>query len=135
MDEVDELFGDHGGQPEPRTMLILSLLTSGLLLTLFGLACSAAPGGLVVLAGWVAVEKEMGRVESGYLPADTRPQVRSLQIAAQVAVTLVLLLFVLQTVLLSMGVYEALLVQVLETLLSWTDTSVVVPPPTPTPAP
>ena len=105
--EVDELFGTEGGQPTPRLGLVWGLLATGLGLTILGLACSAVPGGLVVLASWWAVDREWDRVGSGYLPADTAPRVRLARQVVVAALVFVLLMFVLQGWLLYRGVYAS----------------------------
>lgn len=104
--ELDELFGGGQGQPEPRTRLILALLLGGLLTTLLGMACSAAPGGILVLVAWVVVEKELDRVESGYLSTEFKPRLERLQQFIYAAVVVVIALFVLQFWLLRHGYYE-----------------------------
>ena len=108
MDRLEELFGEEGGQPEPRRRLILGLLIPGLLLALVGMACSAAPGGLMVLASWSAVENELDRVESGYLPLDVAPELRRLRSIILGCLAFVVLLFFLQLNLLGAGFYDAL---------------------------
>lgn len=118
-EELEELFGDAGGQPVPRSRLVGTLLGSGLLLATLGMACSAAPGGLMVLAAWMVVEKEMDRVESGYLPADSHSEVRRLQQMTLVALAIVVVLFFVQTILFSLGVYEGLWTRLVELLVSW----------------
>lgn len=117
MDKVDELFGGAGTAPHPRSGLVLGLVATGLVLATGGLACSSAPGGILVLAAWIVVEKERGRVESGYLPADTESEVRNLRTIALTAMMMVLLLFFVQAVLLMLGTYDALIEAVLRTLL------------------
>ena len=114
--DVEELFGEGGGAPVPRTTLVLSLLTSGLLLAFLGLACSTAPGGVLVLLAWVVVEKEMDRVESGYLPADTREHVGRLRLFTWAGVLVVIGLFVAQALLLCSNSYDALWLAFLTTL-------------------
>ena len=108
MDRIEELVGDEGGQPEPRRRLVLGLLGFGLLTTALGMACTAAPGGMIVLGAWLAVEKEMDRVESGYLPSDVAPEVRRLRALVLAGVATVMALFVVQWILLRMGFYDAL---------------------------
>jgi hypothetical protein len=108
MDELDELFGPEGGQPQPRRGLVLGLLTTGLLMAILGMGCSAAPGGVLVLLAWVVAEKELDRVESGYLPWDVRGEVRRLYQLTLTGVLLVLFLFAVQAWLLYVGFYEAL---------------------------
>ncbi len=106
--DVEELFGEGGGAPTPRTTLVLSLLTLGLLLAFLGLACSTAPGGVLVLVAWLVVEKEMDRVDSGYLPSDTRDHVRRLRLFTWAGVLVVIGLFVAQALLLCSNSYDAL---------------------------
>jgi len=105
--ELDELFGGGQGQPEPRTRLITALLVGGLLTTVLGMACSAAPGGLLVLVAWVVVEKELDRVESGYLSTEFKPRLERLQQAIYIAVVVVIALFAFQFWLLRHGFYES----------------------------
>ena len=95
-DRVDELFGEGEGAPKPRTALVLSLLLSGVLTALLGMACTAAPGGVLVLLAWMTVEKEQDRLEVGYLPREAKPRVKFLRTATYVTLTVVVLLFLLQ---------------------------------------
>jgi len=95
-DRVDELFGDGEGAPKPRTALVVALLVTGLLTALLGMACTAAPGGVLVLLAWMAVEKEQDRLEVGYLPKDAKPRVRMLRTATYVTLAIVVLMFVIQ---------------------------------------
>lgn len=104
--EVDELFGEGGGAPAPRSTLIWVLLLSGIVLSVVGLACSAAPGGLLVLIAWMTVEKEMDRVDNGYLPADARPTVQRVRTACYLGLVIVILVFVAQAWLFCAGFYE-----------------------------
>jgi hypothetical protein len=106
MDRVDELFGAIGGEPEPRWTLVTGLLISGLLLSLFGMACTAVPGGLVVLAAWMVADADHERLQTGYLPADTAGDVRRLRGFALAGLLVVLLLFVAQMLLLYFGFYD-----------------------------
>jgi hypothetical protein len=105
-ESLDELFGEGSGQPVPRTRLAITLLVTGLILGLLGMACTAAPGGILVLIAWVVLEKELDRVESGYLPTEFKPRLLALQRATYAAVVLVVLLFVVQLFLLCNGTYE-----------------------------
>ena len=108
MANVDELFGEGRGAPKPRLLLPAVLLVSGLLVTIVGMVCTAAPGGLMVLAAWLLVEREVGRLESGYLPKDHERAIRTMERVAMVAVVIVILLFVTQMILLCAGYYKAL---------------------------
>lgn len=107
-DEIDELFGEGDGAPSPRTGAVLGLLGGGLFLGIVGLACTSVPGGLMVLAAWMLVEKEMDRIDSGYLPGDARVVVGRLQLAAYVSVLVVILLFVAQAWLFCSGAYDVI---------------------------
>lgn len=109
---VDELFGEGAGRARPRTALIASLLISGLLLTVVGMACIAAPGGILVLLAWMHVEKDVERVESGYLPAEDRPTVELSRRLTYAGLLVVVVLFAVQGVLLCNGVYDVVLDEV-----------------------
>jgi len=106
-ESLDELFGEGSGQPVPRTRLAIVLLVTGTVLALLGMACTAAPGGIVVLVAWVVIEKELDRVESGYLPTEFKPRLIALQRLIYAAVVLVVVLFTLQLFLLCNGTYDA----------------------------
>lgn len=106
--EVDELFSEEGGQPEPQTGLIVALLLSGVLLSLFGLACTAVPGALIVLLGWYHVDRDLDRLDNGYLPASAGARVRRLQQASWASLGIVLITFGLQAWFLAIGLYDAL---------------------------
>jgi len=107
-EEIDELFGECTGQPEPRIGLVGALLVGGLVAATAGLACSSAPGGILVLVAWMVVEKELDRVESGYLPAEVLPRLKTLQRLVYAAVLVVIGLFVIQGLLFCNGVYDPL---------------------------
>ncbi len=113
--ELDELFGEGLGQPRPRKRLVWILLVSGLFIALAGMACSAVPGGVVVLLAWLVVDKELDRVDSGYLPATERPGLESLRWMVYAGVLLVVFLFVTQGLLFCGGFYDPLW----ETALGW----------------
>jgi hypothetical protein len=108
MAELDELFGGGRGQVQPRTALILGLLGSGIVLGVLGLACSSLPGGALVLLAWNVAEREMERIESGYLPLDYGPRVTSLRRITWLALLVVIGLFFVQGGLLCTGFYESL---------------------------
>lgn len=105
-DDLDELFGGGTGQPTPRTGLVVALLIGGVVGTIAGLACLSAPGGALVLASWVIIEKEVDRVDSGFLPLSDKPRLLRLQRVVQGALVLVIGVFILQTVLLCYGFYD-----------------------------
>lgn len=107
--DVDELFGDGAGRPRPRTGLISTLLVGGLVLTVLGMACITAPGGLLVLIAWMHVEKDTERLESGYLPEEDRPKVERMRRFTYAGLVVVIALFTLQGLLLCNGAYDLLL--------------------------
>lgn len=106
MAELDELFGEREDAPRARTGRVWGLLAVGLVLAGLGLLCSSAPGGILVLVAWMLVEKEMDRVENGYLPADQRPVVVRARAAAVAGLALSVAIFVLQGLLFCNGWYE-----------------------------
>ncbi len=110
---IDELFGEGGGAPEVQSKPVLRLLAAGLVTTLLGLACTTAPGGVLVLLAWMRVEKEADRVQNGFLPESARPQVERLRSATYVGLLFVVAMFFVQGALLCSGVYENLLVAAL----------------------
>lgn len=107
-DALDELFGEGGGAPTPRVRQVVGLLVGGLVAAVVGMLCTAAPGGILVLLSWVVVEKELDRVDSGYLAAEYRPRLQALQRVVYAGVLGVLVLFVVQLYLLCNGTYELL---------------------------
>ncbi len=129
--DVAELFGEGEGAPSPRVLAITSLLGGGLLVALVGMACTAVPGGVMVLFAWMLAEKEMDRIESGYLPADARGVVRLLQTATFVGVLVVVFLFVAQGYLFCSGFYDELWMSMLEWLVGADGLQVPTAPPDP----
>lgn len=107
--DVDELFGEGAGRPRPRSALISVLLVVGLSLTVLGMACINAPGGLLVLLAWMFVEKDVERLEAGYLPEADRAEVERLRAVTHGGLLLVVALFFLQALLLCFGFYDVLL--------------------------
>ena len=105
--KVEELFGEEGQTVRANIRGIITLLVSGVLLALFGLACSSVPGGLIVLWAWSLTEKEIDRVDSGYLPEDTLPSLRVLKGFVWASLVVILIIFVGQTILLFSGFYVA----------------------------
>ncbi len=114
--EVDELFGSDG--PRPRTALILGLLVPGVILSILGLVCTSAPGGVLILAAWTVVEKDLDRIDAGYLPQQDRAQVQVLLRLTQLALALVIVLFFVESVLLCQGVYPVLWGTLLKALVA-----------------
>jgi ABC-type Fe3+ transport system permease subunit len=105
---VNELFGAEGTALEPSLGLPITLLVAGLMLAVLGMLCSAAPGGLIVLLGWVLLEREQRRLDAGALPPEHATAIaRSLR-ASYVAVLLCVLLFGVQLFLYCSGAYDAL---------------------------
>jgi hypothetical protein len=85
----------------------------------------------MVLFAWMLAEKEMDRIESGYLPADARGVVRLLRTATFVGVLIVVLLFVVQGWLFCSGFYDTLWMQMLEWVVG---DGLAVPTPDPDPS-
>jgi hypothetical protein len=106
--DVDELFGRGAGQPTPQKRWVYGLLFSGLGMALIGMVCTAVPGGLVVLWAWAAMEKEVQRLESGYLPAEARSDVYAMQRLTYLGVVAIIALFIAQGALFVSGFYETL---------------------------
>lgn len=106
MSEVDELFGSDDGA-KPNRALVLTLVASGVLLTLVGLACSILPGGVLILLGFHYADREVDRVEAGYLAESDRPEVERLRLGAQLAVVWLFVVTFAQFMLFQMGFYEA----------------------------
>jgi hypothetical protein len=113
--EVEELF-EGGSAARPRWGFALGVLGAGVALTLLGLACSSVPGGLVTLWGYFVVEKEIDRVDTGYLPVEDRPALLRLRALAWACLALVLGTFVIQGVLLCSGAYVPLWAAAIELL-------------------
>ena len=61
-----------------------------------------------MLLAWAAIEKEQDRIESGFLPADTRGTVSSLRAATLACVVGTIGLFVAQMMLMQSGFYDPL---------------------------
>ena len=110
---VDELFGQGEGAPHPRVGRVLGLLGGGLLLTVLGFGCTVLPGAGLVMLAWFVVEKDMGRVENGFLPAETRPLVARLRNATRATVLATVLLLIAQFALVQSGLYDTLLLNLL----------------------
>lgn len=106
--DVDELFGEGGGNPQPRTTTIVLMLSIGLMVALLGMACTAVPGGVIVLMAWMLAEKEVDRIENGYLADDTRLTVNRLQLISLISVVFVVVLFAVQAWLFCSGYYDLL---------------------------
>jgi len=119
MSQADDLFGSKDA-PMPRVGLIAALLVSGLLLALLGLACSSIPGGVLILLAWLSVEKELDRVDSGYLPESERARINRWRKSVIGGLWLVLGLVSIQAFLLCLtDVYEVWLLENLEALMLW----------------
>ncbi|MCA9492941.1 MAG: hypothetical protein KC621_23585 [Myxococcales bacterium] len=106
MSDVDELFGSGGTTAKPRLTLILTLMSAGVITTGLGLACSTIPGGLLLLSAWLVAERDLQRVEAGFLPLSQGTVLRAFRALAVLLVMLATAAFVLQTVLMGMGFYD-----------------------------
>lgn len=113
---VDELFGGQGAQRRERT--ILGLLAGGLITAIFGLLFSSVPGGLMVLGAWMMAEGDLEAIQAGYLPEEVRPEAQRLRWWTLVGLSLILIIFVAQGVLMSMGFYDLLWIDTLEWLVA-----------------
>lgn len=127
-ERVDELFGSAGTEARPRTALVLSLTVGGFVLTALGLACSVIPGALVVLAAWIVVQRELDRVESGFLPVTDRPLLLTLRAFVWVTVFVVALLAAVQLWGMWTGAYPQLWGAAIR---AWLASQPAPPPPTP----
>lgn len=114
-DRVDDLF-TSGPRRGPRLTLPYILLVTGTVVALVGLLCTSAPGGVLVLIGLMRVETERQRVESGALPASDSQAVTNALRMAYVAMGLVVVLFIVQTLMLCLGYYQILWGQLFYTL-------------------
>lgn len=124
--DVQELFGDGVGAPEPRTALIWALLLIGAMLAALGMACSPAPGAVLILLAWYLAENERDRVSSGYLPTDAMGVISVARTASFIAVVFVILLFIIQGFLLGSDSYDQWWSQIIAT---WLHLGPAAPPP------
>ena len=119
MSQTDDLFGSEDA-PVPRVRLIATLLAAGMLLSFLGLACTSIPGGVLILWAWLSVEKELDRIDSGYLPESERPRMKRWRRAVIGGLWLVLGLVAIQAFFLCLtDVYEVWLLENLEMLMLW----------------
>ena len=107
-EDVGELFGEGGTKARPRTGLVIAVLITGLSLTVLGMVCTAVPGGIITLVAWAMVEREIDRVDSGFLPLQHRPALVAVRGAVWAGLLLVVGLFVIQAGLLCNGTDLAL---------------------------
>lgn len=104
--EVDELFGGGEGAAEPDVTTALALAALGVFGAILGMGCIAAPGALVVLIGLWRIEKELDRVENGFLDVSARPVVLRARRWIFAALAAVIGLLFVQVVLYFMGFYQ-----------------------------
>ena len=78
------------------------------MLAFLGLACTVLPGGMLILLSYHYADREIERVNSGYLGEEHRPVVRLLQLLTRIAVLMVLVIAVIQAVLALDGTYDLL---------------------------
>ena len=116
--KLDELLADNSRRSGPRLTLPYILIVSGVILAVIGLMCSSAPGGVLVLVGLTRVETQRRRIDSGALPESERPTVDMALRVAYVSMAIVIVMFIVQTALLCMGVYQPLWGQAFYTLRS-----------------
>ncbi len=119
MSKTDGLFGNEDA-PRPRVGRIFALLALGMLLAVLGLACSSIPGGVLILLAWLSVDKELDRIDTGYLPESDRVRMKRWKMAVMTSLWIVLGLVTLQALLLCMtDVYEVWLLENLEAFMLW----------------
>lgn len=119
MSKTDDLFGNEDA-PVPRVKRIAALLVLGLLTAILGLACSSIPGGVLILLAWLSVDKELDRVETGYLPESERARINRWKMAVMASLWIVLGLVTLQALLLCMtDVYKVWMLENLEAFMLW----------------
>ena len=114
--KVDDLFGEGDSAVKPKTRTIIVLLVGGALLAFLGLACSSVPGGLLVLWAWSIMEKELDRVESGYLPEEVLSSLQTLKGFVWAALLVILVIFIGQTFLLFSGFYVVLWSDIIQSI-------------------
>jgi hypothetical protein len=107
MSDVDDLFGSEDGA-RPNRALVFTLLCAGLLLSLVGLFCTVLPGGVLTLLGFHYADRDVDRVDTGYLSEADRPAAVRLRTAAQAGVIVLVIVSILQLVLFQEGFYDAL---------------------------
>ena len=115
LSKVEDLFGPIEQAAKPRLKLVRLCLVAGLVMTVLGMACSVVPGVSLVLLSWFIVDKEVSRIESGFLAQSWRDPVAKTKTYVRVGVWLSVLTLLLQVTLLCMGVYTVWA----EYLLSW----------------
>lgn len=106
--DLEELFGEGEGTPEPRVGTAIALAVLGVVAAVVGMACLSAPGGVIVLAGLWWIERELDRVDNGYLPADARPAVERARRIVLACLGIVIVLFFVQATLYCTGFYQDL---------------------------
>jgi len=107
-EDLDDLFGEGAGAPEARTGPAIALSVIGVLMSILGMACLAAPGGIPVLLALWWIERERDRVANGYLPETAGPIVERTRRLVFASLMFVIVLFVAQAVLYCFGFYEGL---------------------------
>jgi hypothetical protein len=118
---LDELFEPTAatssrGAPTARGALVRAWVALGLLLATAGLALSSVPGGALVLAAWYVAERDLARIQAGYLPIDAEPDALDARRYAVVGVLGALVVLALQAWLLSSGFYAVFWLSIAERL-------------------
>jgi len=106
--QVDDLFNAEDDAIRPPVARIYTVLGLGIVLSLFGLACSAVPGGFLVVVSWMMAENAQDKVDSGYFTQDHKPSVDRMVALTTLSTLFVLGLFFFQGYLHYMGFYEEL---------------------------
>jgi uncharacterized iron-regulated membrane protein len=107
-ESLDDLFTGGGASTRPALGAPLALVGVGVFTAVLGMICTSAPGGLMVLAGWLLLERQQQRVDAGALPEAARPPIQAALRATYAGVGLVVVLFLAQLVLYCTGYYELL---------------------------
>lgn len=132
MSGVDDLF--QRDQPvvaaPDRLRTVWRLLIVAIPLNLCGITCfTGVPGAILSLLAWYLADEELGRVESGALPADRRDRVSRVRLIAFVQLVFCGLTLLVTAALFGLGFYEAVVRALAE--LAGHPLPQPLPPPTP----
>jgi len=105
--ELDELFGKEV-RPQPRTVSVIVLAVTTLLLTAIGLMCSVIPAYLPALAAWNIAETDTDRLQEGYLGVESTTQVAWARRSSYVLLVGLSLVLIAQGYLVTTGFYAEL---------------------------
>jgi len=108
MSRLEGLFGAASEAPRAADRRTRALVLLGVALAAFGIVASSVPGVLVTLAAWWSAERDLDRVESGWLPTSARPRVDAARTYALTGLGLAAALMMAQAWILAQGVYGPL---------------------------